>query len=106
MMNTAHCLPNALAVFAAALLSSGIAFGPAGADVVSIPASQDNTLFEDVAGALSNGAGEELFSGNTSDQGVRRAVIAFDVAAAIPPRLDHRRGDAHSEHGSQPARRR
>jgi spore coat protein A len=85
MMNTAHCLPNALAVFAAALLSSGIAFGPAGADVVSIPASQDNTLFEDVAGALSNGAGEELFSGNTSDQGVRRAVIAFDVAAAIPP---------------------
>jgi hypothetical protein len=57
--------------------------------VVSIPPSKDNTLYEDLLNEpplpLSNGGGEELFSGDTSDKGLRRAVIAFDVAGSLPP---------------------
>ncbi|MHC4140484.1 MAG: multicopper oxidase domain-containing protein [Planctomycetota bacterium] len=69
-----------LAVLAATLLVSGAAQG----DLVTIQASKDNTLYEDAAGSLSNGAGVRLFSGNTSDKGVRRALMAFDVAGSVP----------------------
>ena len=68
------------AILAVTLLVSGAAK----ADLVTIQASKDNTLYEDATGSLSNGAGEHLFSGNTSNQGVRRAVMAFDVAGALP----------------------
>jgi spore coat protein A len=54
------------------------------ATVVTLPASRDNTLYENATGATSNGAGEYLFTGRTKDGPIRRAVIAFDVAAAIP----------------------
>lgn len=47
-------------------------------------ASRDNTLFEDGSGALSNGSGSYLFTGNTRSMGVRRALLHFDVAGAIP----------------------
>jgi spore coat protein A len=66
------------------LLGPTLAWG----DVVTLPASQDNTLYEDASGALSNGAGERLFAGRvgaTTGGSVRRAVIAFDVAGSIPP---------------------
>jgi hypothetical protein len=64
------------------------------AGVVSLGASKDNTLYE-VAPALgngnggppSNGAGVSFFSGRTSNPkgpGIRRGVVAFDVAAAVP----------------------
>ncbi|MGH9869645.1 MAG: DNRLRE domain-containing protein [Candidatus Polarisedimenticolia bacterium] len=54
------------------------------ADVITLPASRDNTLFESATGALSNGAGEFLFAGKTAIPQTRRALIAFDVAAAVP----------------------
>ena len=56
----------------------------AAAEVVTLQATRDNTLFENATGALSNGAGEHLFAGATGDKGVRRAVLAFDVADFIP----------------------
>ncbi len=54
------------------------------ADVVTLPASKDNTLYESHSGALSNGAGQFLFAGKTNIQEIRRALIAFDPAGAIP----------------------
>ena len=54
------------------------------ADSVSIGASHDNTLYQDAAGALSNGAGEFFFSGNTNANVSRRGLIMFDIASAVP----------------------
>lgn len=51
---------------------------------IQIPASKDNTLYEDPAGFLSNGAGQHLFAGLTGFPEIRRALIQFDVAAAVP----------------------
>ena len=64
----------------------------ADADLVSVGASQDNSMFSeagDVNNDLSNGAGDYLFSGATKDSSpgspiLRRALLAFDVAAAVP----------------------
>lgn len=46
---------------------------------VNIPASQDNTIFED-SGTLSNGAGDYLFAGRTFQPFNRRALIKFDLS--------------------------
>jgi glucose/arabinose dehydrogenase len=48
----------------------------------SIPPSKDNTMFSENTGN-SNGQGR-LFSGRTANNALRRAVLAFDVASAIP----------------------
>ena len=45
---------------------------------------KDNTLYETTDGSLSNGAGDHLFAGTTAQNDVRRAVLTFDVATAIP----------------------
>ena len=52
-------------------------------EAVLTPA-QDNTLFEDDDGALSNGAGQFLFAGTTNQGDLRRALLAFDIAGAVP----------------------
>jgi hypothetical protein len=51
-------------------------------DLVLTP-SQDNTLYEHPAGALSNGAGQHLFAGRTSQPSgsIRRGLLAFDLSA-------------------------
>ncbi len=69
------------------LCGAGIAVlvaDPGWAASVAIPALRDNTLYEDAAGLLSNGAGEYLFAGLTNQPKKRRALLAFDVAAAVP----------------------
>ncbi len=50
----------------------------------TIEPSADNTLFEDSSGFRSNGAGDYLFVGNTASGNTRRALLRFDVAAAVP----------------------
>jgi hypothetical protein len=55
---------------------------PARAASIDIAPSRDTTLYEDGAGALANGAGVYLFSGQGS--GLRRALLAFDIAGSIP----------------------
>jgi hypothetical protein len=57
----------------------------AGADVVVLEPAKDNTLFSTTV--TSNGAGDSIFSGRTGPAGsntIQRAVLAFDVAAAVP----------------------
>ncbi len=54
---------------------------------VQIGAAKDNTLYESSTGALSNGAGDFLFVGRTSQPpgaSIRRGLVYFDVAAYIP----------------------
>jgi hypothetical protein len=48
---------------------------------VSIPAAKDNTLYENANGDLSNGVGSHLFAGQTQNNGVRRALIQFDLSS-------------------------
>jgi hypothetical protein len=67
-------------------LSLAIGFSAgASADVVVLEPVKDNTLFSTTT--TSNGAGPGIFSGRTGPSGfntIQRAVLAFDVAAAIP----------------------
>lgn len=51
---------------------------------VTLEPSKDNTLYEDGSGSVSNGNGSFLFAGTTGQGRVRRALLAFDVAGAIP----------------------
>lgn len=66
------------------ILLSCLFAGTALAETVTIEASQDNTLYESSQGALSNGAGTHIFSGQTNGQGARRAIVAFKDLSAIP----------------------
>lgn len=76
--------------FAVCVMSAAAAAGvsvpalPAAADVVVLGASRDNTLYESADGALSNGLGEGIFTGNNGQGQHRRAVLMFDVAGAVP----------------------
>jgi hypothetical protein len=56
------------------------------AETVLIEASRDVTLIEEPDGALANGSGPVFFVGrnNQAEYSVRRGLISFDVAAAIP----------------------
>lgn len=72
-----RCLVVALA-FAAGMAPA------ARAGEVAIAPSQDNTLFEDASGSLSDGAGPNLFAGNNGQDLARRALLRFDVASAVP----------------------
>jgi len=73
------------AIITAILLLGVTAAAP---DVVIIEADRDATLIEDPDGSLANGAGPALFAGRTaqSAHSVRRAILHFDVAAALPAR--------------------
>ncbi|MCW3072057.1 MAG: hypothetical protein JWO44_1947 [Bacteroidetes bacterium] len=51
---------------------------------VNISPQKDNTLYEDPAGNLSNGAGDHFFVGTTGSNRIRRSLIKFDVAGSIP----------------------
>lgn len=54
--------------------------------VVEIEPSRDVTLIESADGSLANGEGSNLFVGRTgqASDSRRRALLAFDVAAALP----------------------
>jgi hypothetical protein len=56
------------------------------AETAQIPSIRDNTLIEDPAGSLSNGAGPHVFAGRTAQffGFVRRGLLYFDVAAHLP----------------------
>ncbi|MCC6678690.1 MAG: DNRLRE domain-containing protein [Phycisphaerales bacterium] len=61
---------------------------PLRADVVVLGPAKDNTIWEDATGMTANGAGQHLFCGRSGIRGgpprIRRALIQFDVAGAIP----------------------
>jgi len=70
-------------VFVAVLLAV-VSISSAAAEVVEIGALTDNTLFEDLEGDVSNGAGVFFFAGATFVPEIRRGVIAFDIVGAVP----------------------
>lgn len=56
------------------------------AEMVTLFAVKDNTLYQNATGQLSNGSGLHFFAGKTtttvpSDQRIRRGLIAFDVSS-------------------------
>jgi hypothetical protein len=51
---------------------------------VELEASRDTTLYSDPTGSLGNGAGSGVFVGRTGAGRATRALLYFDVAAAVP----------------------
>ncbi len=69
----------------AKIVSVGVLVATAAlADDVSLTPFKDNTLYESPLGDLSNGRGQHVFAGASGTSEDRRALLAFDVAAAIP----------------------
>jgi len=67
----------------ASLVVSGAAFG----QTVILTPVQDATLYEVSSGGIANGAGENLFVGNTMQSETRderRMLVQFDLAAGVP----------------------
>jgi hypothetical protein len=58
----------------------------ASAEFTLLHPAKDSTLIEDPSGALANGSGPAIFSGriNSESRSIRRALLAFDVAGAVP----------------------
>jgi hypothetical protein len=67
--------PSAALICATLLLTAAAAPG----DVVLLAPTQDNTLYEDPLGTLSNGAGQYLFAGMAANGQIRRALVQFDL---------------------------
>ncbi len=55
----------------------------ASAEVISLPAAKDNAIFEELPNN-SDGAGPELYAGNTAAGNHRRGLIFFDLRAIAP----------------------
>ena len=60
---------------------TSVATGP---QTIELNPSRDTTLFDDGPSTLANGEGEWLFAGVTQRGAIRRALIAFDIAGAMP----------------------
>ncbi|MBL8745729.1 MAG: DNRLRE domain-containing protein [Phycisphaerae bacterium] len=63
-----------------------LASAGAGGAVVQIPSWMDNTLYQDPAGSVSNGAGAGMFAGRNAlaQNSIRRGLIRFDVGSMVP----------------------
>jgi hypothetical protein len=66
-----------------ALVPCLLAASAATANVATLSPSKDNTMFQE-SEDFSNGAGQFLFCGTTAQGPVRRGLLAFDIAGAIP----------------------
>jgi len=68
------------------LLACLAATTPLHAATVNLPADRDATLIEDTYGGRANGSGPAFFAGRTdqAEDALRRAVLRFDVAGALP----------------------
>lgn len=51
---------------------------------ININPVKDNTLYEQIDGNLSNGAGDHFFVGTTSLGLIRRGLMQFDIASNVP----------------------
>ena len=71
----------------ASLLILGSAWSLARPETVLLRPGKDSTLIESPSGTLANGSGPAFFAGriSASSQSLRRALIAFDIASALPP---------------------
>lgn len=68
------------------LLSTLLLGAPAfaSAQEVALAPSKDNTLYQSFNGLFSNALGHSVFVGTNNESNKRRAVMAFDVAGALP----------------------
>ena len=66
--------------FPRSLLLALLLSTPAWAETVTLTPSKDNTLFESPTGSESSGSGTDVYTGQTVHEGVRRALLAFDVS--------------------------
>ncbi len=73
-----------LRVLSGVVVMSFIGATLSAADIVTLKASQDTTLYEDPTGQLSNGSGSFFIVGRTRQGAVRRGLIQFDLSSAIP----------------------
>ncbi|HAH23020.1 MAG TPA: hypothetical protein DCL77_04535 [Prolixibacteraceae bacterium] len=53
-------------------------------NTISMNPSKDNTLYENLAGSISNGAGDHFYVGETNQGLKRRALLKFDIASNVP----------------------
>ena len=64
------------------LFLAGVLCPTTSADVLSVVADRDNTMYEDAPGTNSNGAGSFIFTATQSSNGwARRALVHFDVSS-------------------------
>lgn len=61
-----------------------LASAPLHADLVSVQAVADATLYQSTDGSVANGAGQYSFAGRTNQGFTRRALVRFDLAGAVP----------------------
>ncbi|MBK9387645.1 MAG: DNRLRE domain-containing protein [Planctomycetes bacterium] len=69
---------------AALALALASVSAPAQIQIVELEPTRDTTLYFDATGSLANGAGSGLFVGRTGQGRAVRALLFFDVAAAVP----------------------
>ena len=84
MAGSAAAQMKSRVIFAAVLLIAQASF----CATITLRPSKDNTLYESATGTESNGAGDSIFAGQTGfndNVHIRRAIIAFDIASALPP---------------------
>ena len=70
------------------VVGASVALSPlAFADSVVLAPVADVTLIEDPAGGFASGSGPAIFAGRIAStlQSVRRALVRFDIAVAVPP---------------------
>lgn len=79
-------LVRASGLMIACMLAIAAGAAEAFAEFALLRPAQDSTLIEDPSGVLANGSGEAIFSGriNATSRSIRRALLAFDVASAVP----------------------
>ena len=58
---------------------------PAPGTTVTLTATTDNTLYQDAAGSVSNGAGTKIIVSKTNAGQITRGVLRFEMVPAIPP---------------------
>jgi hypothetical protein len=82
MKNSTPLLALTLVIVLGCTLPSLVSAG-----ILNITPSKDNTLYEydPMEGDVSNAIGNHFFAGTTAMSEIRRGVLAFDIAAAIPP---------------------
>jgi hypothetical protein len=69
---------------ALACLASAACTPTVRADEVTIPASHDVTLFENMSGDVANGSGDYFFTGRNAVGSNYRSILRFDIAGAVP----------------------
>jgi hypothetical protein len=81
MMRRIGLLAAVLALAGALAVAAAPSRAPAAvAQTITLAPLKDNTLYESATGALSNGAGQYLFAGQTANDLTRRAALAFDLS--------------------------